>query len=228
MATRVITRRRPPGIAGASGRLMAVVAGVAVATGVALGTGTALARDAGTAPRSVSPNTTTLTTPDTAAAPTSTAPPVTTTTTTAPAAPAATAQTARRIEPIIECTFLDPNTKLFSTVWGYQNQGPATTVPIGDLNRFDVPAAAPDKQPGDVGQPTAFAAGRRKNVFVVTAAGPSTWSLTDQKATTPGPACSTSPVPIVSTGPGGLVALAVVTGVMGMVLLWHTRRLRRP
>jgi hypothetical protein len=123
---------------------------------------------------------------------------------------------------------VDAKTKQTSTVWGYQNLGPATSVPVGDLNHFDNPTAATGDPQGDVGQPTDFKAGRDQNVFVVTADGESTWTLTGNEATSPdkkAPACKTNPVPIVSTGLGGLVALAVVTSVMGLVLFW---RLRRP
>jgi hypothetical protein len=152
---------------------------------------------------------------------------VTIPTTAAPTTTATTAATAgsgaeatKQITPIIECTYVDPDTKLSSTVWGYRNLGPVVQVPIGDLNRFDNP-------PGDAGQPTEFKAGRDKNVFVVTARGESTWVLTGNETTTPGSACKTNPVPIVSTGLGGLVSLAIITGVMGFVLFWRMRRPRR-
>jgi hypothetical protein len=134
-----------------------------------------------------------------------------------------------RITPIVECSYYDSGTRLRSTVWGYRNLGSAGTVPIGDQNRFDNPKAPAGKPEGDVGQATTFKAGRNKNVFVVTASGESTWTLTGNNATSPGsaPKCSTNPVPVVSTGLGGLVALAVVTIVMGTVLFWRMRRLRR-
>ncbi len=101
-------------------------------------------------------------------------------------------------------------------------------MPIGDQNHFDNPKAATGDRTGDVGQPTDFEAGRNQNVFVVTAKGESTWTLTGNEETSPpkkADTCTTNPVPIVSTGLGGLVALAVVTGVMSLVLFW---RLRRP
>ena len=113
----------------------------------------------------------------------------------------------------------DPGTKLSSSVWGYQNLGPVVEVPLGDLNHFDNPRSG-------AGQPTEFLPGRNKNVFVVTAPGESTWVLTGNETTTPGTACKTNPVPVVSTGLGGLVSLAVVTGVMGFVLFWRMRRPR--
>ena len=209
---RLTIRLRRRGRDGTHGRLAALVACLTVATGIGLGAGGAQAPAAGAAPGKGSPTTTTTsvapTTPTTAATTTTT-----TTTTTATTAPAA------RITPIIECTYVDAGTKLSSTVWGYNNKDNPTTVPIGDLNHFDNP-------PSGAGQPTEFKAGRNQNVFVVTARGASTWVLTGNEATTPGSACKTNPVPVVSTGLGGLVSLAVVTGVMGFVLFWRMRRPR--
>ena len=211
----------------ATGPLVALLACVTVTTGMALAAGAAHAPAAGAAPGTDSPSTTTpttkppVTTTATAAAPATvptTAAPTTTTTTAATAGSGA--EATKRITPIIECTYVDPDTKLSSTVWGYQNLGPVVQVPIGDLNHFNNP-------PGDAGQPTEFKAGRNQNVFVVTARGESTWVLTGNETTTPGAACKTNPVPIVSTGLGGLVSLAVVTGVMGFVLFWRMRRPRR-
>jgi hypothetical protein len=207
------------------------VALVAV-SGLLAGVATASAPTQVTGPTttpSTQPPTTAPTTPVTAA-PVTTAP--TTPTTAAPAPRSAPAPTPSgssggpRITPIVECMFFDAKTKQNSTVWGYQNLGPATSVPVGDRNHFDNPQGDPD---GDVGQPTDFKAGRNKNVFVVTAVGESTWTLTYEETTaTPGKGtiCKTNPVPIVNTGLGGLVALAVVTGVMGLVLFWRMRRPR--
>jgi hypothetical protein len=56
--------------------------------------------------------------------------------TTAPAG----AQTAPDVEPIVECSFLDPGTGMYNTVWGYQNATPGqkndVVVPVGPTNRF--------------------------------------------------------------------------------------------
>jgi hypothetical protein len=228
---RAIMRLGDPGRAVASGLLVAVVAGVSLPAGIAM------APEAGAAPRQVSPSTTTptspTTTPTTTRAPTTTTrPPVTTTTTRPPVTTTTTraatttttapATSTAQITPIIECKYYDASTRKTSTVWGYQNLGPAVSVPIGDLNHFDRPAA-------NAGQVTAFKAGRDQNVFVVTVTGASTWTLTAAERTSPGNAraCSTNPVPVVSTGLGGLAALAVVTLVMGVVLFWRMKRPRR-
>jgi len=216
---------------GALGVLGAVLlATVGLLTGIA-----GAAPDPATGPTTTAP----------AVSPTTTAPTTTPTTPTTADAPAPTTATsatpgvksaptpaasrsAARITPIIECTFVDTRSKQTSTVWGYRNRGSVTSVAVGDLNRFDNPRAVPGDPDGDVGQPTEFEAGRNRNVFVVTAAGESTWTLTGNELTSPekqGTVCTANPVPVVSTGLGGLVALAVVTGVMGLVLFW---RLRRP
>lgn len=170
-----------------------------------------------------------VTAPPTVATPTTGAPKVESPTTTAPKreAPVAATADSGQITPIVECSYFDAKTKITSTVWGYLNRGPATSVPLGDGNRFDNPPAPKGATPGDAGQPTDFKAGRDQNVFIVNATGPSTWSLTGLTATTPGKDCKTNPVPIVSEGLGGLVSLAVVTSVMALVLFWRMRRPRR-
>ncbi len=140
--------------------------------------------------------------------------------TTAPAG----AQAEPDVVPIVECSFLDPGTGMYNTVWGYQNvtHGPKndTVVPVGATNSFDNPGA-------NAGQPTAFKPGRAQSAFVVTHKGPSTWTLTAQAATAPGTPCSTNPVPIASSGIPGIVTLAAVTVMLATVLWWRTRRARR-
>ncbi len=204
--------------------------GILASVTMLAGTSAALPREL---PRQTDPTTTTtlappVTTPPTVA-PTTVAPNVASPTTTAPkkAVPAPATAASGQITPIVECSYFDAQTKITSTVWGYQNRGPATSVPLGDGNRFDNPPAPKGATPGDAGQPTDFKAGRDKNVFIVNAVGPSTWTLTGITATAPGNDCKTNPVPIVSEGLGGLVSLAVVTSVMALVLFWRMRRPRR-
>jgi hypothetical protein len=136
------------------------------------------------------------------------------------AAPASAAPSAPDVVPRVECSFLDPGTGRYNTVWGYKNQtkGPKSdlALPVGAGNRFDNPGA-------NAGQPTVFKPGTAQNVFVVTHNGSSTWTLT-----TPGAACTTNPVPIASVSDWApLVTLAIVTGVLGLVVFWRARRAAR-
>lgn len=134
------------------------------------------------------------------------------------------AQTVPDVQPIVECSFLDPGTGMYNTVWGYQNRSgggrASVTIQLGETNRFDNPAAA-------AGQPTVFKPGRAQNAFIVTHKGSSTWSLTGKTATAPGAACKTNPVPIAASGLPGIVTLVVVTLALGAVLWWRSRRARR-
>ncbi len=128
------------------------------------------------------------------------------------------------VVPIVECSYRDPGTGLYNTVWGYQNVTPGpkqdTTVPIGPTNRFDSPGEA-------AGQPVAFKPGRAQNVFVVTHSGSSTWTLTSRAATAPGRPCSSNPVPVAASGLAGIVTLVAVTLVLGAILWWRVRRAGR-
>jgi hypothetical protein len=240
MATRTRSRTRhgAPRMPGARRRsLSSALLGLAISV---LAAGSLLAGVAGAAPsQTPDPSGTTTTTP-------ATTPPTKPATVPVPARPAPAPETPSvpetkadpetepevdpgtkpeaRITPVIECSFVDEKTKLTSTVWGYLNRGPDVTVPVGEQNSFDNPKAAKGDPEGDVGQPTEFKEGRNENVFIITAEGDSTWTLTGEQATTPGTACKTNPVPVVSTGLGGLVALAVVTCVMSLVLFWRMRR----
>ena len=125
---------------------------------------------------------------------------------------------AAELTPILECSSRDPGTGQYSTVWGYTNtDGSTVKINAGSSrNRFDNPDAR-------AGQPDDFLPGTQHNVFIVTHSGNSTWTLDDSTATAPGPACSSNPVPIVSDGLGGLVAIAVVTLVMGIVVFVRFR-----
>ena len=139
------------------------------------------------------------------------------------AAPAG-AQAAPDVVPIVECSYLDPGTGTYNTVWGYQNVTPGQKsdleIPVGPTNELDNPSA-------NAGQPTVFKPGRAQNVFIVTHQGPSTWTLTGQSATAPGPACKSNPVPIAAGGLPGLVTLAVVTLLLSVLLWWRNRQARR-
>jgi hypothetical protein len=142
----------------------------------------------------------------------------------ATAAPASAGSTPD-VVPSVECTFRDPGTGRYNTVWGYKNQtkGPKKdlALPVGATNRFDNPGA-------NAGQPTVFKPGTAQNVFVVTHDGPSTWTLTGYTATAPGPACRTNPVPVASVSDWApLATLAIVTGVLGLVVFWRARRASR-
>jgi hypothetical protein len=127
-----------------------------------------------------------------------------------PAAARTPTQTKPDIEPIVECSFLDPGTGLYNTVWGYTNNGAQDeSVPVGATNSFDNPGA-------NAGQPTVFKKGRAQNAFIVTHKGSSTWTLAGRTATAPGGACRTNPVPVVGEGAGGLITIIVVTVVLGL------------
>jgi hypothetical protein len=155
---------------------------------------------------------------------TTTKPPVTTTTTkptVTTTTPQPEATTGANVTPIVECSFLDPGTGLYNTVWGYENNGTKDAfVPVGTLNSFNNPGA-------NAGQPTTFKKGRAQNVFIVTHKGSSTWKLTDKTATAPGAACKTNPVPVVAEGLGGLVVLGSLTVILGLVLFLRLRRVQR-
>jgi hypothetical protein len=126
------------------------------------------------------------------------------------------------VVPQVQCSFLDPGTGRYNTVWGYKNQtkGPKNdlAIPVGPTNQFDNPGAS-------AGQPTVFKSGTAQNAFIVTHQGRSTWTLTSYAATAPGSPCGTNPVPIASVGDWApLVTLALVTAVLGLIMFWRTRR----
>jgi predicted phage tail protein len=128
----------------------------------------------------------------------------------APASAQAPGQAKPDIEPIVECSFLDPGTGLYNTVWGYKNNGAKDeSLPVGATNSFDNPGA-------NAGQPTVFKKGRAQSAFIVTHKGSSTWTLSGRAVTAPGAACRTNPVPVVGEGAGGLITIIVVTVVLGL------------
>jgi hypothetical protein len=138
--------------------------------------------------------------------------------------PAQAASGAPDVVPSIECSFLDPGTGMYNTVWGYKNQTQGQkndlAIPIGATNSFDNPEAF-------AGQPTVFKPGTAQSVFIVTHKGSSTWTLTGYRVTAPGKACGTNPVPIADAGWSSLATIAVFTAVVGGVVFWRARRARR-
>lgn len=128
------------------------------------------------------------------------------------------------VVPSIECSFLDPGTGVYNTVWGYKNQTQGSkndlSVRIGATNTFDNPGA-------NAGQPAVFKPGTVHNAFIVTHKGSSTWTLTGYRVTAPGKACATNPVPIADAGWSSLATIAVFTVVVGGVVFWRARRARR-
>lgn len=141
------------------------------------------------------------------------------------AAPAGAQTGTPDVVPIVACSFRDPATGAYNTVWSYKNQTKApkqdVTIPVGATNRFDNPGQ-------NAGQPTVFKPGTNQNVFVVTHRGSSTWMLTARSATAPGAACKSNPVPIVAAGWSPLVTLGLVTLALGAIVFWRARRAARP
>jgi hypothetical protein len=201
--------------------LAALLFGVATVTL----TGGLAAAQAGPTTTSPAPVTTTPTVPPTTL-PAQTAPPAsepTTPTTTeaeVPSTPKAATQSGsdQFVLPFVECSFRDPDTNKYNTVWGYATSRDRT-IPIGSSNKFSGSAQ-------NAGQPTEFRAGIQHNVFVVTHSGSSTWTLTGLKATAPDSTktCEANPVPIAAGSWAGLVTLAVVTLLLGTLLWWRMRR----
>jgi hypothetical protein len=111
--------------------------------------------------------------------------------------------------PILECSYKDPKTLKYNTLWGYENDtGQSYTVPVGTYNTFSSPAA-------NAGQPTTFLAGRHDNVFIVTSTGSSAWTLGYVTVTAPGTACAKNPVPFL---PSGVPAWVTIGALMAVVL----------
>jgi hypothetical protein len=116
--------------------------------------------------------------------------------------------------PILECSYKDPKTGKYNTLWGYTNgTGQSLTVPVGQYNQFNSPSA-------NAGQPTTFLNGTHDNVFIVTSTGSSSWTLGFVTVTAPGKACATNPVPFLPRGVpawltiGALMALIVAGGLI--------------
>jgi hypothetical protein len=121
------------------------------------------------------------------------------------------------LTPIIECSVAHGSAT--RSLFGYQNSGPALALGVGPSNAFS-------PGPADRGQPTAFGAGTRINVFSVDAPGRVTWTLGGGQARTPGPSCAATPASTTLAGWGSIAAVVIVTAVLGTLLFWRTRRLR--
>jgi hypothetical protein len=136
--------------------------------------------------------------------------------TAAPASAARVRRSPRDIVPIIECSV----TRSGSTrsLFGYRNSGQATTVPVGPANAFT-------PGPSDRGQPTTFESGTRINVFTATGQH-LRWNLGGNHVSVPGPACQATPASSTLAGWGPVFAIVAVTGVLGALLFWRTRRYR--
>ncbi|MGZ8764991.1 MAG: hypothetical protein ACXW2C_04750 [Acidimicrobiia bacterium] len=125
----------------------------------------------------------------------------------------------KHLTPIVECSFKDPGTGLYNTVWSYRSGGSRDTIPVGWYNYF-----TPGKI--DRGQPTVFEPGLHKNVLITTHSGSLTWVLGLRKATAPGRDCDHNPVPITGAGLSSIVTLFAVGGLLGVVLVIRSRRRR--
>ena len=105
-------------------------------------------------------------------------------------------------------------------MWSYRSGGSRDTIPVGWYNYF-TPGAI------DRGQPTYFEPGMHRNVLITTHSGELTWVLGLEKATAPGKDCGHNPVPITGAGLSSIVTLFAVGGLLGVVVVWRSRR-RRP
>ncbi len=123
----------------------------------------------------------------------------------------------RALTPIVECSVTRHGST--RTLFGYRNTGPAVTLSVGQGNAFS-------PGPADRGQPTSFQSGTQINVFAVDAPERLTWTLGGASVHTPGQSCQTTPASSAVAGWGPIVAVAVVTAVLGALLFWRTRRLR--
>ena len=125
----------------------------------------------------------------------------------------------KHLTPIVECSFKDPGTGLYNTVWSYRSGGSRDTIPVGWYNYFT---------PGKInqGQPTDFEPGLHRNVLITTHSGELTWVLGLEKATAPGKDCGHNPVPITGAGLSSIVTLFAVGALLGVVLVVRSRRRR--
>jgi hypothetical protein len=124
-----------------------------------------------------------------------------------------------RLQPVVECSFKDPGTGLYNTVWSYQGGSIPVKIPPGWFN-FYFPGAV------NRGQPTLFTPGYHRSVLITTHKGPLTWVLGLRKATAPGRPCQHNPVPVTGAGLSSIVTLFAVGGLLGVVLLVRSRRRR--
>jgi len=125
----------------------------------------------------------------------------------------------KHLTPIVECSFKDPGTGLYNTVWSYRSGGSRDTIPVGWYNYFT---------PGSINrdQPTYFEPGMHRNVLITTHSGSLTWVLGLEKATAPGKDCGHNPVPITGAGLSSVVTIFAVAALLGLVLFLRGRRRR--
>ena len=133
------------------------------------------------------------------------------------AAPSDHASASGSITPIVECT--TKHNGVNHSVFGYRNTGPAAVLSVGPQNHFT---------PGllDRGQPTTFEAGTHINVFSVTTSATLTWTLDGQQVHSPGVVCQSTPASSTLAGWGPIGGLVIVTGFLGLLLFWRSRRLK--
>ncbi len=125
----------------------------------------------------------------------------------------------KHLTPIVECSFKDPGTGLYNTVWSYRSGGSRDTIPVGWYNYFT---------PGSInrGQPTYFEPGMHRNVLITTHSGSLTWVLGLEQATAPGKDCGHNPVPITGAGLSSVVTIFAVAALLGLVLFLRGRHRR--
>jgi hypothetical protein len=121
------------------------------------------------------------------------------------------------ITPIVECT--TKHNGVNHSVFGYRNTGATTVISVGTGNQFT--PGAPDR-----GQPTTFLTGTHINVFSATTSASLTWTLDGQVVRSPGITCQTDSASSTLAGWGPIGALVIVTGFLGSLLFWRTRRLK--
>lgn len=133
------------------------------------------------------------------------------------AAPPRHAGVSSTVTPIVECT--TNRNGINHSVFGFRNTGPSTVISIGSQNHFT--PGNPDR-----GQPTTFVAGTHINVFQADTSATLTWTLDGQQVHSPGITCQSDPASSTLAGWGPIGALVIVTGFLGSLLFWRSRRLR--
>jgi hypothetical protein len=133
------------------------------------------------------------------------------------AAPPSHTGVSRTVTPIVECT--TKRNGIYHSVFGFRNTGAATVISVGSQNRFT--PGNPDR-----GQPTTFASGTHINVFQADTSATLAWTLDGQQVRSPGITCQSDPASSNLAGWGPIGALVIVTGLLGSLLFWRSRRLR--
>lgn len=125
----------------------------------------------------------------------------------------------RFVVPSVECSFFDKGSGMWNTVWNYDASS-NVRIPVGKANYL-----APGN-PGQ-GQPTVFQRGFHRSVFITSAKGGLAWSVNGRAAKSPGRDCGHNPVPITGAGLSSIVTIFVVGALLGVVVLFLSRRNRR-